>query len=69
MTGVSVKVNGNLLRMAALNGHRIAIRNMQLNENSNNMSMIIPSKSLDELSVILSNETDKWLNISMNDKM
>jgi DNA polymerase III subunit beta len=68
MTGVSVKVNGNLLRMAALNGHRIAIRNMQLNENSNNMSMIIPSKSLDELSVILSNETDKWLNISMNDK-
>ena len=69
MTGELFEVNGNQLKVASLDGHRISIRNTELKENYKNVKVIIPGKTLIEISKIISGDAEKNVDIffSAND--
>ena len=50
--------NGSLLKVVSLDGHRISIRKVELKENFGNIKVVVPGKTLTEVSKILSGETD-----------
>lgn len=68
MTGEYLEINGNKLRIIAIDGHRIAIRKVTLSENQGNMSAIIPGKTLNEISKILSTELEDKIDIYFSEK-
>ena len=65
MTGELFEIKGNTLRVAALDGHRIAIRYSVMNnqEAVNPVSVIVPGKTLNDLSRIISGDASKMVNI------
>ena len=63
MTGELFKVESDKLQVTSLDGHRISIRNTELRENYSSRSVIVPGKSLIEISKILSDEIEKTVNI------
>lgn len=63
MTGEFLEINENKLRIVGLDGHRIAIRNVELKENYGKYSVIIPGKTLNELTKILSSELEDEVSI------
>lgn len=63
MTGELFEINQNILRVISLDGHRISIRRIELKENYEHQKIVVPGKTLNEISKILSGETDKDVNI------
>ena len=63
MTGELMEINGKKLRLVSLDGHRISLRNVELNEEYGNQKVIVPGKTLNEISRILSGADDKDVNI------
>lgn len=63
MTGELFEINGSELKVVALDGHRIAIRKIDLKEEYNNQKVIVPGKTLNDLSRILPGDSDKDVNI------
>lgn len=68
MTGEFLEINGDKVRLIAIDGHRIAIRKVTLSENQGNMSAIIPGKTLNEISKILSTDLEDKVDIYFSDK-
>lgn len=68
MTGELLEIMGNRLRIVALDGHRIAIRVIDLAKSFDDRKVIIPGKTLSEISKILSGDTNKIVNIYFTDK-
>ncbi len=68
MTGELFEIKGNKMRVVALDGHRIAIRSVELKEDYGNHKVIVPGKALNEISKILSGEMSDEMNIYINDK-
>lgn len=58
MTGELFEVEGDALRVVALDGHRIAIRKIQLKQSFDNEKVIVPGKTLTEISKILTGNTE-----------
>lgn len=67
MTGELFDIKGNKLRVISLDGHRISIRNIELRQDYPSRKVIIPGKTLNELSKILSGEIEKVVNIYFTD--
>ncbi len=65
MTGELFEINNNVLRVAALDGHRIAIRYTVLNDYYEKKSVIVPGKTLNDISRILSGDAAKNVEIYM----
>ena len=63
MTGELFEVNGSKLKVVALDKFRIAIRNIELKENYGNYKVLVPGKSLNEISKILNGGVDDDVNI------
>lgn len=63
MTGELFEVNENSLKVASLDGHRISIRKVELKETYNHHKVIVPGKTLTEISKILSGETEDEVNL------
>ena len=63
MTGELFDIDGNRLRVISLDGHRISIRRIELRQDYPTLKVIIPGKTLIELSKILSGEIEKVVNI------
>lgn len=63
MTGELFEVKGNLLTVTALDGHRIAIRKSELKDSFENIKVIVPGKTLNEISKILTGGTDSDVRI------
>ena len=59
MTGELFEIKGDKLRVAALDGHRLAIRNIDLRNEYEDKRVIVPGKTLNEISKIVSGDTDK----------
>ena len=59
MTGELFEVNENELKVVSLDGHRISIRKIQLNDNYGYKKVVVPGKTLMEISRILSGDKDK----------
>ena len=57
------EVHNNELKVVSLDGHRISIRNVQLKEDYPDHKVIVPGKSLQEISKILSGETEDEVRI------
>ena len=54
MTGELFEVNDNQLKVVSLDGHRISIRKILLKEPYGNIKVVVPGKTLSEVSKILS---------------
>lgn len=63
MTGELFEVNGNELKVVSLDGHRISIRKVELKESYDHKKVVVPGKSLQEISKILSGETEDEVRI------
>lgn len=64
-TGVKFEIEENHIRLIAVDGVRLAIRNENINYSGEDLSFVVPSKTLNEVSKILSDEPDKKINISV----
>lgn len=67
MTGELFEINGDELKVVSLDGHRISIRKIQLKNAYTPKKVVIPGKTLNEISKILSGETDKDVSIFFTD--
>ena len=68
MTGELFEINGDELRVVSLDGHRISIRKIKMKNSYAPSKVIIPGKTLNEISKILSGDTDKFVNIFFTQK-
>ncbi len=68
MTGELFEINEDELKVVSLDGHRISIRKIKLKNSYGNKKVIVPGKTLSEVSKILSGDTDKDVNIFFTDK-
>ena len=68
MTGELFDIKNNELRVISLDGHRISIRKIIMKEEYEERKVIIPGKTLNEISKILSGEVDSFVNIFFTDK-
>jgi len=68
MNGEYFQVKGNKLKVTALDGHRIAIREVELKESFKDVDVIVPVKSLREITKILSGGNDDEVRIYFNSK-
>ena len=63
MTGELFEVKDNVLKVVGLDGHRIAIRNINLSGNADDVKVVVPGKTLNEISKILSSDVESVVNI------
>lgn len=63
MTGELFEIKNNYLKIVSLDGHRIAIRRMELKKDYVDRKVVVPGKTLNEISKILSGEIDDIVNI------
>ncbi|MCD8148636.1 MAG: DNA polymerase III subunit beta [Clostridiales bacterium] len=63
MTGELFEIQENRLRVVSLDGHRISIRNIELKENYSSRKVVVPGKTLQEISKILSGEAEDMVDI------
>ncbi|MSR93919.1 DNA polymerase III subunit beta [Clostridiaceae bacterium 68-1-5] len=67
MTGELFEIKENYLRLATLDGHRISIRRIEMEGNFEEKKLVIPGKTLTEISKILSGEIENEVIISYTD--
>ena len=58
MAGELLEINGNNLRIVSLDGHRISIRKIVLKDSYDSIKVVVPGKTLNEVSKIISGGTD-----------
>ena len=63
MTGELFEIRNGELRVVSLDGHRISIRKLFLKENNLSKKVIVPGKTLIEISKVLSGETEDMVHI------
>ena len=63
MTGELFESSGNHLKVVSLDGHRVSIRNLELKGEYQPRKVIVPGKTLIEVSKILSGELDALVNL------
>lgn len=68
MTGELFDIKDNELKVVSLDGHRISIRNLVLKNTYNPVKVVIPGKTLSELSKILPGDAESDVNIYFTDK-
>lgn len=68
MTGELFEIHEDQLKVVSLDGHRISIRNIKLKNSYSSKKVVVPGKTLNEVSKILSGDTDKDINIFFTDK-
>ena len=68
MTGELFEVNEDKLRVASLDGHRISIRKVYLKNSYPKKKVVVPGKTLNEISKILNGDTDKDVVIFFTNK-
>ena len=63
MTGELFEIKDNCLKIVSLDGHRVAIRKMPLKRQYSDRKVVVPGKTLSEISKILSGEMDDMVSI------
>ena len=63
MTGELFEIKDNFLKIVSLDGHRVAIRKMPLKRQYSDRKVVVPGKTLSEISKILSGEMDDMVSI------
>lgn len=68
MTGELFDINGSELKVVSLDGHRISIRKIQMKNSYEPKKVVVPGKTLSEISKILPGDADKDVNIYFTQK-
>lgn len=68
MTGELFDINGSELKVVSLDGHRISIRKIQLKNEYESKKVVVPGKTLNEVSKILPGDADKDVSIFFTPK-
>ena len=68
MTGELFDINGSTLKVVSLDGHRISIRKIELKDSYEPKKVVVPGKTLNEISKILPGDADKDVNIFFTQK-
>lgn len=68
MTGELFEISGDELKVVSLDGHRISIRKLILSKSYEDIKVIVPGKTLTEISKILSGEISDEVSIFFTDK-
>ena len=68
MSGELFEITGDTLRVASLDGHRISIRRINLKNSYPSRKVVVPGKTLNEVSKILGGDADKDVTIFFTDK-
>ncbi len=63
MTGILFNISRNNLRMVALDGHRISIRNCSLKESYPDVNVVVPGRQMNEINKILSSESNDMVSV------
>ena len=64
MSGELFEIHDNLLKVVSLDGHRISIRNIELKNSYGSRKVIVPGKTLQEISKIIGGESEAEVEIS-----
>ena len=67
MTGELFEIEENHLKVVSLDGHRISIRNIELKNNYEHKKVVVPGKTLQEVSKILSGSAEEDVNMFLTD--
>lgn len=67
MTGELFEIRENQLKVVSLDGHRISIRNIDLKEAYDYYKVIVPGKTLQEVSKILPGDLNEYVSIFFTD--
>lgn len=67
MTGELFEINENNLKVVSLDGHRISIRNIELKNNYEHKKVVVPGKTLQEISKILPGNADEDVSMYLSD--
>lgn len=59
MGGELFEVKGDELKVTSLDGHRISIRKVRMNDTYDHVKVVVPGKTLNEISKILAGDKDK----------
>ncbi len=68
MTGELFEINCSELKVVSLDGHRISIRKIQLKEEYSPIKVVVPGKTLNEVSKILTGGTEDYVNLFFTDR-
>ena len=68
MSGELFEIHDSELKVVSLDGHRISIRKVKLNQSYDDVSVIIPGKTLIEISKIINGGMDDEVSIFFTDK-
>lgn len=68
MTGELFEIENDILKVVSLDGHRISIRKIGLKNSYDKRKVVVPGKTLSEISKILSGDMDKDVHIFFTDK-
>ena len=68
MTGELFEIDGDTLKVVSLDGHRISIRKIELKNSYPSRKVVVPGKTLNEVSKILSGDADKDVSIFFTGK-
>ena len=68
MTGELFEVKDGVLQVVSLDGHRISLRNLALKGNASNVSVVVPGKTLNDLSKIITGGVDDMVKIYFTDR-
>lgn len=63
MSGELFEINANMLKVVSLDGYRISLRKIKLDETYENRKIVVPGKTLIEISKILTGENDNKVKI------
>ena len=63
MTGELFQIANNTLRVVSLDGHRISIRKIPLKKECSDKKVVVPGKTLNEISKILTGDNEKEVQI------
>lgn len=64
MTGELFEIDENILKVVSLDGHRISIRKIELKDSYSPRKVIVPGKTLQEISKIIGGEAEAYVDIS-----
>ena len=67
MTGELFEINDNRLKVVSLDGHRISIRNIELKESYEHKKVVVPGKTLMEISKISAGSVEGGVEIFITD--
>ncbi len=68
MTGELFDINGDIFKVVSLDGHRISIRKIRLKNSYPSVKVVVPGKTLNEISKILSGDVQKSVHIYFSEK-